>query len=102
MKILIYADNGKGIGLGHLTRCTSLAYKLKDSDHDILLIIKKDPSYQLNNKYSELQIEEISFSEQKILKIQKQFEPDLFIVDTYKFKYNFLLQIKKTYINCWF
>ena len=63
MKILIFADNGKGIGLGHLSRCLSLSYKLIELDHDTLLILKKDEGYQLEKKCSKLKIEQIRFSE---------------------------------------
>lgn len=102
MKILIFADNGKGIGLGHLSRCLSLSYKLIELDHDTLLILKKDEGYQLEKKCSKLKIEQIRFSEKKILQIQKQFNPDLFIVDSYNFRHNFLLQIKKNSLTVGF
>ena len=95
MKILIYADNGKGVGLGHLTRCISLAHKLVEFNHNTLLIVNEDRSYNLKNKFSKLKIEQIKFSEKKICNIKKEFKPDLFIIDSYKFKEAFISKIKK-------
>ena len=46
MKILI-ADNGRGVGLGHLTRCTSLAHKFTELFYNTLLIVNEDRSYKL-------------------------------------------------------
>ena len=94
MKILIYADNGRGVGLGHLTRCISLAYKLTELYYDTLLIVNEDRSYQLDKKYFKLNIKHLRFSEKNILKIKNNFNPDIFIIDSYNFKYEFLLKSK--------
>ena len=62
MKILIYADNGKGVGLGHLTRCTSLAHKFTELFYNTLLIVNEDRSYKLDKQFSKLKIKQLRFS----------------------------------------
>jgi len=43
-KILILTDGGRGVGLGHLTRCLSLVQSLKKNGMDPLFIISGDES----------------------------------------------------------
>ncbi len=95
MKILIYADNGRGVGLGHLTRCISLAHKFTELFYNTLLIVNEDRSYKLDKKFSKLKIKQLRFSKKKILNLKKEFKPDFFVVDSYNFKNDFLLQLKK-------
>ncbi len=44
MKILFRADGAPEIGVGHLTRCLSLAHALKSNGHDIKFLLTDHPS----------------------------------------------------------
>lgn len=91
MKILMRADGGKGIGLGHIMRMCVLAQAVLENDRNEIVFIckysscgKYDAGINIikDNKFKVLTINEDSYIED-IIKIQKTYEADMLITDSY-------------------
>ncbi|HKR74862.1 MAG TPA: glycosyltransferase, partial [Candidatus Nitrosocosmicus sp.] len=88
MKVGILAATGKSIGLGHLTRCLSIAISLRQLSHNIEFI--------LENEYFSNWIHESGFSIRYSNQLMHKY--DLIIVDKYDIDKKFL-QTAKTWCN---
>jgi spore coat polysaccharide biosynthesis predicted glycosyltransferase SpsG len=85
MKVGILAATGKSIGLGHLTRCLSIAVSLKNLSHQIDFIIE---SGYFSNWILDSGFSFIGFDEMKP-------KYDMIILDKYEINKKYLQSIKK-------
>lgn len=85
MKVGILAGTGKSVGLGHLTRCLSIAVSLRQLSHNIEFI--------LENEYFSNWIHESGFSIRHSNQLMQKY--DLIIVDRYDIDIKFLQSAKR-------
>ncbi len=90
MKILMRADGGQSIGMGHIMRMLVLAEEFKKNNHDVIFISKDDGSSKYKaglNKIIEngfhLECIDENESVKGIIELQKYHKADLIITDTY-------------------
>src|SRR3989344_2573669 len=98
-KIVFRCDGSNKIGMGHVYKCLRIANKLRK--HNILFITKDyDESINLilKNKFKIKKINK-NISPKKevseILKILKQFKPELYVHDLYYFRIDYSKKLKK-------
>ena len=104
--IAVRVDGGPERGMGHLMRCLALTEEFSD-EFDIVFITKKEKSVidtLKNTRYGHVNLpEDISYQNEveKVKKILKDREPDIFIGDIYHIESshdideNYLKEIKK-------
>lgn len=56
MHILLRTDSSSAMGIGHLSRCLTLANELRDRGHDVVFVCREHPGHWINK------IEEASYS----------------------------------------
>ncbi len=88
--IVVRADNNSRVGMGHFTRCTSLAYEFVEQGHRVFLVAGKESRIP---DWAEKTYTEISYidhpwdinSEEKLFKeIIKTRPIDVIVIDTYE------------------
>ena len=101
LNVVIRADNGPGIGLGHFTRSTSLANEFAKQRHNVFLVTSKN---SIINNLAKKTYEKIIYienewnidCEEPIIKDFLNEKPiDIFLVDTYEASQNYYKTVSK-------
>ena len=92
-RIILRADGEEKLGMGHIYRCLSLAYRL--TGHDILFVTDEQYSLGLNMiKDSFFRFKTINHN-QSIFDIVDEFKPDIVINDILDTDAEYILELKK-------
>ncbi len=82
MKAIILTEGGKGIGLGHITRCLSIYEEFKSKGLDVLFAVNQDST--LNNILTKNGIPYLSYNGMDDIEdIFTRINPDIVLIDSY-------------------
>lgn len=84
MKVLLHADGGDGVGLGHLSRCLALSEALRDYGHETL--IAAGPNLGLRTVLNEQACPylECEPSLGGITRVAREFNASVIVIDSYR------------------
>ncbi|OAM92876.1 UDP-2,4-diacetamido-2,4,6-trideoxy-beta-L-altropyranose hydrolase [Pelosinus fermentans] len=116
VRIAIRADGGKGVGLGHIMRCLSLAKAFRKVGHLVYFLTKYNMGISLieKEKFEVIRIpseekeregffygnsEQLVSEAQVILKLLHQYKIDILIIDSYNITNQYFLTLK-SYVSC--
>lgn len=116
VRVAIRADGGKGVGLGHIMRCLSLANAFRKAGHWVYFFTKYNMGISLieKEKFEVIRIpseekaaegffygnsEQLVSEAQVILKLLPQYKIDLLIVDSYNITNQYFLTLKSS-VGC--
>lgn len=99
MKVLIRADGGFKVGMGHIIRCMAIYYELIKNNVECIFVSKKDKvveSYFKDKKIRCILIRSIALEGEKIeiKNIIKNYNTDVIITDSYNINEEYLLFLK--------
>ena len=101
MKVMLHADSGPNIGLGHLTRCIALIFEMLENNIEVKFIVNQE---DINHLFFNLPKDLFIFTNNKAIEFVnyiEEFNPDFFIVDSYRFEQSNLKSFSKyTKIMC--
>lgn len=84
MRVLLHADGGKGVGLGHASRCVALVSALRRAGHEALIVV--DPVTGLGTFLDQqaCRYREGSATPEGLWQQAVQFEASVIVVDSYR------------------
>lgn len=84
---MLHADSGSNIGLGHLTRCIALVYEMLENNIEVKLIVnQEDINHLFLNFPKDICIFINKNKTLEFINYIKDFNPEFFIIDSYRFE----------------
>jgi spore coat polysaccharide biosynthesis predicted glycosyltransferase SpsG len=84
VKVLLYADGGVGIGLGHAARCAALTAELIKSGHSALVAIDDNAGLERYLATQNCPFILVSASGETLLNLALETQADIVVVDSYR------------------
>jgi len=83
-KCVLQADGGPGIGLGHVSRCSALAFALRRQGHDAIVVADPNTGLQIYFQQCGFTIMAVEASVEGMLTYANSTGADVLVLDSYK------------------